>query len=216
MLLSRDLDDQRFEDIVREAEGRLPWLCPPWTDHNVHDPGITILELMAWFKETQQYAINRVGPEIQRKLLELAGTFLKREQAAVCALDIPPEAPPRPPLSVLETPEGVVFELLEEIPRDRGVLERVLVRRPKERELADITEMVSGGSVFQPFEFGGRRGSALVLDFSKKPEQALRLWFEVREPEGVKRNPPDGDTEMPRTLEWELSGAGRMPSRMLR
>ena len=208
MLLSRDLDDQRFEDIVREAEGRLPWLCPPWTDHNVHDPGITILELMAWFKETQQYAINRVGPEIQRKLLELAGTFLKREQAAVCALDIPPEAPPRPPLSVLETPEGVVFELLEEIPRDRGVLERVLVRRPKERELADITEMVSGGSVFQPFEFGGRRGSALVLDFSKKPEQALRLWFEVQAPDGVQRNAPDGDSEMPRTLVWELSGAG--------
>ena len=53
MLLSRNLDDQPFEDIVREAEGRLPWLCPVWTDHNAHDPGITILELMAWFKETQ-------------------------------------------------------------------------------------------------------------------------------------------------------------------
>ncbi|MBR3556332.1 MAG: baseplate J/gp47 family protein [Oscillospiraceae bacterium] len=210
MLVSRDLDDQRFEEIVREAEGRLPWLCPPWTDHNAHDPGITILELMAWYKETQQYEINRVSPEIRRKLLELAGTFLGREQAAVCALEIPPEAPPRPLLSSLETPEGVVFELEEEIPRDRAVLERVLIRRSGERESGDITDMVSGGSVFQPFAFGGRRGSALMLDFSHKPEKALRLWFDVQVPEGVQRNAPDEDTEDPRGLTWELSGAGKV------
>ncbi len=210
MLVSRDLDDQRFEEIVREAVGRLPWLCPPWTDHNAHDPGITILELMAWYKETLQYEINRVSPEIQRKLLELAGTALGKEQAAVCALEIPPEAPPRPLLSALETPEGVVFELEEEIPPARGVLARVLIRRPKERDGADVTDMVSGGAVFQPFAFGGSRGSALQLDFSKKPEKALRLWFEVQQPEGVERNAPDGDTEDPRGLAWELSGAGKV------
>ena len=210
MLISRDLDDQRFEDIVREAEGRLPWLCPPWTDHNAHDPGITILELMAWFKETLQYEINRIGPETERKLLELAGTFLRPEQAARCALDIPPESPARPVLSQLETPDGVVFELEEEIPGDRPVLERVMIRRPKGKELADITEMVSGGSVFQPFEFGGETGSALMMDFSRRPEKALRLWFEVQAPDGVLRNPPDEDTQMPRTLVWELSGAGEV------
>ena len=55
MLIPRKLDDQRFEDILHEAVGRLPWLCPQWTDHNAHDPGITILELMAWYKEMQQY-----------------------------------------------------------------------------------------------------------------------------------------------------------------
>ena len=71
MLLSRNLDDQPFEDIVREAEGRLPWLCPVWTDHNAHDPGITIMELMAWFKESQQYEMNRIGPEQKAYLRSL-------------------------------------------------------------------------------------------------------------------------------------------------
>ena len=210
MLVSRDLDDQRFEDIVREAEGRLPWLCPSWTDYNAHDPGITILELMAWFKETLQYEVNRIGPETERKLLELTGTYLRPEQPARCALVIPPDSPPRPILSPLETPEGVVFELAEEIPRDRAALERVLIRRPGRKGLTDITEMLSGTSVLQPFEFGGERGSQLLLDFSAKPDKALRLWFEVLEPEGVVRNPPDGDTENPRTLIWELSGAGEV------
>ena len=95
MLLSRNLDDQRFEEIVREAEGRLPWICPVWTDHNSHDPGITILELMAWFKETQQYEINRVGPETARKLLELTGIRLRPARAAKCAVEIPNDAPGR-------------------------------------------------------------------------------------------------------------------------
>ena len=208
MLLSRNLDDQRFEDIVREAVGRLPWLCPAWTDHNSHDPGITILELMAWFKESQQYEMNRVGPETARKLLELAGVQLRPERAAECALSIPPEAPGRAIWSPLETPEGVVFELAEEIPEKRSELLRAWIRRPGGKDDVDITGMVFDASVFQPFEFGGETGSAMLLDVSAKPEKALRIWFEVVEPDGVQRNAPDEDTELPRTLVWEIPGAG--------
>ncbi len=210
MLISRDLDDQRFADIVREAEGRLPWLCPVWTDHNAHDPGITILELMAWFKETQQYEMNRIGPETERRLLELAGTHIRPERAAECALEIPPEAPARPWLSRLETEEGVVFELAEEIPERRAELRQVLIRRPGKKDAADITGMLSGGSTVLPFAFGGRGGSFLELTFSSLPEKELRLWFAVETPPGVPRNEPDGETELPRTLVWEMEGAGEV------
>jgi len=208
MLLSRNLDDQPFEDIVREAEGRLPWLCPVWTDYNAHDPGITILELMAWFKETQQYEMNRVGPELARKLLELAGTGIRPERAAECALEIPPGAPARAVLAPLETPEGVMFELAEEIPERRCALERMSIEFSGKKGTVDISEMLSGESVFKPFEFGGEQSSALLLEFRERPEDELRLWFEIETPEGVRRNEPDADTELPRTLAWELSGIG--------
>lgn len=210
MLLSRNLDDQQFEDIVREAVGRLPWLCPVWTDHNSHDPGITILELMAWFKESQQYEMNRISPELYRKLMELAGIRLRPERAATCALLIPPEASARTIYSTLETPEGVVFELDEEIPAARCELVRASIARPGKKEDVDITEMISDASIFQPFEFGGVSGSALQLDFSPRPEGTLRVWFEIEQPEGVTRNDPDEDTEPPRTLVWELSGCGEV------
>lgn len=62
MLIPRRLDDQSYADIVAEAEARLPWLCPVWTDHNAHDPGITLLELMAWYKELQQYHMDQITP----------------------------------------------------------------------------------------------------------------------------------------------------------
>ena len=210
MLLSRNLDDQRFEEIVREAEGRLPWICPAWTDHNSHDPGITILELMAWFKETQQYEINRVGPETARKLLELTGIRLRPESAAECALEIPQDEPGHALYSALETPEGVTFELAEEIPEKRCALVRALIDRPDGKETVDVTGMILDDSVFQPFEFGGESGSSLVLELSGRPKDKLRIWFHVEEPEGAPRNDPDGDSELPRTLIWELSGFGRV------
>ncbi|MBQ6234341.1 MAG: baseplate J/gp47 family protein [Clostridia bacterium] len=208
MLLSRNLDDQRFDEIVREAEGRLPWICPVWTDHNSHDPGITILELMAWFKETQQYEINRVSPETARKLLELTGIRLRPERAAVCAVEIPKDAPGRTLYAPLETPEGVAFELMEEIPEQRSALVRALIARPKGKETVDVTGMLYDDSVIQPFEFGGERGTAMLLDLSDRPKDALRIWFQIEEPEGAPRNEPDADTELPRTLVWELPGAG--------
>lgn len=210
MLLSRNLDDQRFEDIVREAEGRLPWLCPVWTDHNSHDPGITILELMAWFKETQQFEMNYVGPETVRKLLELAEVRLRRERPAECAISVPAEAPGRAKYARLETPEGVVFELEEEIPPGRCSLARALIQRAGGQGTVDVTGMLYDDSAFRPFDFGGEQGSRLLLDLSGKPEETLRIWFEIEEPEGVARNEPDADTEPPRTLVWELPGVGKV------
>ena len=206
MLVSRRLDDQRYDEIVAEAEGRLPWLCPVWTDHNAHDPGITILELMAWYKEMQQYQMDRLTPAIQQKLLELAGLRLRPAQPARCALEIPPEAPPRPALARLATLEEACFELAEPIPARRPRLERVLVARGGGR--VDVSGLAADGTPFQPFAFGGTADTSLLLGFGQKPEETLRLWFQVHQPDGVQRNPPDRQARLPRTLCWEMEGAG--------
>ena len=83
MLKARNLDDQTYEEIVQAAEGRLPWLCPAWTDHNAHDPGITVLELMAWYKELQQYQMNQFTDGLKWKLLKLAGISPRRRRRPV-------------------------------------------------------------------------------------------------------------------------------------
>lgn len=202
MLRYRALDDQRYEEIITEAKGRLPWLCPSWTDHNAHDPGITILELMAWYKEMQQYQMDRLTPALERALLELAGARPERERPAECALEFPPDSPERPERSRLTTPEGTSFELAEPVPALRPKLERALVRRGG--ELVDTAEFQATGAAFAPFAFGG----GLLLGFSRRPQVSLRLWFDVETPAGAPRNPPDKDSEPPRELAWELEGAG--------
>src|SRR5438309_193223 len=45
------LDDRRFQELVSEARTRIALSCPEWTEHNVSDPGITLIELFAWAPE---------------------------------------------------------------------------------------------------------------------------------------------------------------------
>ena len=208
MLTSRRLDDQSYADIVAEAKGRLPWLCPVWTDHNAHDPGITLLELMAWYKELQQYQMDQLTPALQRGLLKLAGVEPLPAQPARCALEYPPDAPPRAFLSRLGNRQGVSFELIEPIPADRPSLERVAVYRGEQR--VEVRELLAGGTAIRPFRFGGEPESGLLLGFSRLPRRRLRLWFGVRQPEGAPRNPPDRQTRPPRTLFWEAEGLGEL------
>ena len=69
----RPLDLREFQDIVDEARRLIPRYCPEWTDHNVSDPGITLIELFAWMTEMTLYQLNRVPDEMFDRFLELVG-----------------------------------------------------------------------------------------------------------------------------------------------
>ena len=72
-----ELDDRRFQDLVSEARLRINRACPEWTEHNVSDPGITLIELFAWMTELTTYRLNRVPDKIYVGLLELLGVPLR-------------------------------------------------------------------------------------------------------------------------------------------
>jgi predicted phage baseplate assembly protein len=52
---------------------QIPRQAQEWTDHNVHDPGITFLELFAWLAENQIYYLNQVPATHEVKFLRLLG-----------------------------------------------------------------------------------------------------------------------------------------------
>jgi hypothetical protein len=65
-----NLDDRTYTELLEEAQALIPSLYPAWTDHNPTDPGIVLVELLAWLTETVIYRLNRV-PEANYE------TFLK-------------------------------------------------------------------------------------------------------------------------------------------
>ena len=71
-----NLDDRVFQDLVNEARSRIPLYCPEWTDHNLSDPGITLIELFAWMTELVIYRLNKVPDKNYVKFLELIGIQL--------------------------------------------------------------------------------------------------------------------------------------------
>jgi Baseplate J-like protein len=72
-LVPPNLDDRTWQDIVNEAKALIPKYTPEWTDHNLSDLGITLIELFAWIAEQIIYRLNRVPDKNYIKFLDLIG-----------------------------------------------------------------------------------------------------------------------------------------------
>lgn len=73
MLRSEDLAGDRFEDILKNAKAEIAKIYPAWTDHNTSDPGITVIELMAYLSEVQRYHLNFIRRGHYLRYLKLLG-----------------------------------------------------------------------------------------------------------------------------------------------
>ncbi|MFV8131983.1 hypothetical protein [Streptomyces syringium] len=67
------LDDVRFQQLVDAAKRALPQRAPEWTDHNVSDPGVTLIEACAERTDQLLYRVNRMTGRQRSALLRLMG-----------------------------------------------------------------------------------------------------------------------------------------------
>jgi hypothetical protein len=67
------LDDITFDELVEEAKKMIPQYAPQWTDYNLHDPGITIIELLSWIVETQIFRLDQITEKETTRFLHLLG-----------------------------------------------------------------------------------------------------------------------------------------------
>lgn len=78
-----NLDDLRFQkDLVDKVRRQIATYCPEWTDYNLSDPGITLIEMFAWMTEQVVYRLNRVPDKNYIKFLELLGVQLQPASSA--------------------------------------------------------------------------------------------------------------------------------------
>lgn len=81
-------DTLRWDDLVRQGRAQLPLVSPEWTDQNVSDPGIALLELISWLVETDSYRSSAVSDRERRLLLALAGYAPRPARAARCLVRV--------------------------------------------------------------------------------------------------------------------------------
>jgi hypothetical protein len=62
-----------FDDIVHEGLSLIPAYAPDWTNYNASDPGITLVELLAYISEILVYRALRVTPDAKFNFLRLLG-----------------------------------------------------------------------------------------------------------------------------------------------
>ncbi|MCU1655592.1 MAG: hypothetical protein JWO57_248 [Pseudonocardiales bacterium] len=68
-----ELDDRKFQDIVDEAKRLIPRYCPEWTNHNLSDPGVALIELFAWMSEMVLFRVNQVPERLYVHFLNMVG-----------------------------------------------------------------------------------------------------------------------------------------------
>lgn len=68
-LPTRNLDDLNYQQLLDILRSHLPG--ETWSDHNPSDPGIALLELIAWLGEMDLYRMNRVSAAHRDKFLKL-------------------------------------------------------------------------------------------------------------------------------------------------
>ena len=77
-----NLDDRNAQSLVDEAKQLIPTYCPEWTNHNVSDPGVALIELFAWMSEYMLYRLNQVPDAFYTRMLNLLGEDVLPASAA--------------------------------------------------------------------------------------------------------------------------------------
>ncbi|MBH5333667.1 putative baseplate assembly protein [Streptomyces pactum] len=118
-LPSPNLDDRRFQTLVDEAKRLVQQRCPEWTDHNVSDPGVTLIEAFATMVDQLVYRLNRVPDKNYLAFLDLIGVRLYPPTAARTEVTFRLSAPQPEPVRIkagtevatvrTESEEAVVF-----------------------------------------------------------------------------------------------------------
>jgi predicted phage baseplate assembly protein len=219
-----NLDDRRFQELVDDAKRMVQQRCPEWTDHNVSDPGVTLIETFAWMTEQLIYRVNRIPDRNYVKFLELMGVRLFPPIAARTTvtfwLSAAQETPVRIPVGTqVATPrsdvdEPVLFSTVTDLSIVPCSLQR-LASTIEENEIRDHTDALLKGQEFYCFDNPPKPGDIMLIGLSNPvPSCAVTLRFDA-EVEGVgvdPTNPPlvweawDGEQWVPCEVDRDDTG----------
>lgn len=184
--LAPDLFDRRFQDLMEMGRARLPALAPDWTDHNAHDPGITLMELLAWVGEAQLYSLGHMRRDERAAYAALLGLAPAGTQPAR-GLIWPDRLDPRAPAAVFSQsmviPADAVVNILDaEQPTFRpagkllwapGRIRRLAAQLADGRVVDYTVINQHGGPAFQPFGAVAGSNDVLVLEFECRSDDGL-------------------------------------------
>jgi predicted phage baseplate assembly protein len=163
------LDRLTYDELVSEARRSLPALAPGWTDYNAHDPGITLIELLAWLTESESYRLDNISDESYRAFLRLAGVVLRPAQVAGTLLVFQSTATAQSMSSgvLVQSQDGnVAFQSVSPLFVASGQLQMVVSGVGSTFEDVTLRNVPTGG-MFLPFGLKPQSGDALYLGFTQ-------------------------------------------------
>jgi predicted phage baseplate assembly protein len=171
------LDDRTFQNFVDDLKRLITRYCPEWTDHNVSDPGVALIELFAWLAEQILYRVNRLPEKAYIQFLELIGVTLRPATAAEApvtfyltksadsAVCIPADT--QVSTTQTESNPAIIFTTLSDL----------AIKPVKRNNLVSMTTRPAWGGMVQHDK--DPRKTILVWGEQPMPEDAFELAFDV-------------------------------------
>jgi predicted phage baseplate assembly protein len=215
-----NLDDRKFQDLVSEARSKIPLYCPKWTDYNLSDPGITLIELFAWMVDLLLYRINRVPEKNYVKFMDLLGVRLQPPKQAKVDITFELSAPQMNLIKIptgteiatirTETEESISFTTDEDLSILVPRLEYVLTTHNDSTYL-DVTPVLKkGDKPVSVFKSVPEENNAIYLGFSQNLRALTLILTMDSNIEGIGVDPHDPP------LVWECWDGARMKWQALR
>jgi len=177
-----NLDDRRWLDITQEAIPLIPVYAPQWTDFNISDPGITLMEMFSWLTESMVYQLNHVPNRFIWRFLYFIG-YPKRGPIPACTVLAFEPLPPGPPF---EVPAGTQFSANTTLFATTRAIDLAQVTLtalqvdPGTGVLQDYSRDLADGLPVTALGTDAAVGAALYFGFSAIPTGspiALWMWF---------------------------------------
>jgi hypothetical protein len=171
-----NLDDKSFLRIVEEARTLIPSTAPEWTDHNIHDPGITFIDLFAWLAEIEHYRLNNTSAFGSAQFFSLIGLTPLGQQPAEVTIALASAAADFLPANSRVSAIGhelVPFESTRDVFLTTAALKKVITFAG-EREIVQTRAQVDEVAHYEAFGLSPAVDDSLELGFEN--------WFD--EPQG--------------------------------
>lgn len=171
-----NLDDRRFQDIVDEAKRLIPHYCPEWTDHNVSDPGVTLIELFAWMVEMMLFRLNQLPDKSQVTFMEMMGVRLEPPVPARTGLTFWLSTAATEPVTIMAGTEVATLQTATEAAITFSTDRDLVIQPPKLRGLLTSAD----GRIFTDQWWTLRFPHESFQAFSRRPKpgDAIYLGFE--------------------------------------
>ncbi|MFJ5840527.1 putative baseplate assembly protein [Streptomyces shenzhenensis] len=189
-LPSPNLDDRRFQQFVDDAKRYIQQRAPEWTDHNVSDPGVTLVETVAHMADQIVYRLNRVPEKNHLAFLDLVGITLFPPSAARTEVTFWLSAPQEEPVSLpvgtevatarTESEEAAVFATERELTVVPCELRHLVVQHNGESGTDRTADLAEGKDVVC-FSEAPRPGDCMLLGLTAAvPHCAVALELDSR------------------------------------
>jgi predicted phage baseplate assembly protein len=194
-----NLDDRRFQDLVDDAKRMVQRRCPEWTDHNVSDPGVTLIETFAFMTDQLLFRLNQVPDRMYVKFLEMIGLRMLPATPARAPVTFWLSAPAVTGVSIqtgttvatprTESEDSILFSTRDDLQIIPCMLQDVGTTTEDEPTMRLQTEGLKLGSAFRAFSEVPVAGETLLVGLNDPvPRCVVRIEVDAQV-EGVGVHP---------------------------